>query len=169
MQKLVDTALMMPKYTYPMQGNQPKPPGPFAAVRLLDEKNPGRDAQHTRHNPDGSYTIITEGVRILVYQVLFTEGDEVVSRFISSFRRQDMHDKMMELELSILRHQAVQNSSLTMETNWEIRDSVLVECMSKRRYEYTSTYIDEVFIDGELNEAEQVLPVHIHINTKEPE
>lgn len=169
MQKLVDTVLGMPLYTYPMLKNQPKPPGAFAAVKKLGELNPGRDAQLTRHNPDGSYTLITEGVRILTFQVLFTEGDDLVSRFISGFRRQDVYDKMVELELSILRHKPVTNSSLTMETNWEIRDSVLLECMSKRRYEYTETYIDEVYVDGEYHDVDEIIPIDIHINTKEPE
>ena len=169
MMRLVDQSLLAPKYTYPMQKNAPRPEAPeFAAVRLLKEQNPGQDAQSVVTLEDGTEVLRVEGVRILLFQVLFTEADIAPAKFLAGFRRQDVITVMEEEKLSILRYQKVENESLTMEQNWEIRDSVLVECLVNRTYDFPIDTINAVEIDGTYNEGDKVVELHITVAKDSP-
>lgn len=163
--KLVDLALGKPKYTYEMRVNQPKPTGAFAAVLMVEELNPGRDKNEVIETPAG-FINRTTGVRQLTFQVLFTEGIPMSSKFISSFMRPDIQDFMVSQDLAVLRHKRVQNKTLTMETNWEIRESVFIECMVRRTSDSGISVIENVEGNGQYNEGEQITPMNISI--KEP-
>lgn len=147
MQNFVDIALGKPRYTYPMQVNADKPDPPFASVRKLAEKNPGHDKVEVVKIDDKYYNKIS-GIRMVLFEVLFTEGDEEQSKFISCFRRQDILNLMKKLDLSVLAHESVTNNSLTLETNWEIRDGVRVKCLVRREYLHETGIIEEVDTTG---------------------
>ncbi|MGL5015970.1 MAG: phage neck terminator protein [Bacteroidales bacterium] len=164
--KLVDMALGVPRYTYEMQRNQPKPTGQFAAVKFLGEHNPSRDKVETIEQADGTFIIRTTGVRILTLQILFTEGLSACSQFISSFMRPDIQDFMLLNDFAILRHKQMSNDALTLESNWEVRESVLVECMVRRTFDSKVGVIDTVEIDGLYNEADKAIPLHIETKRK---
>ena len=169
MMRLVDQSLQSPKYTYPMQKNAPRPSVPeFAAVRLLKEHNPGQDSQSVVTLPDGTDVLRVEGVRILLFQILFTEADIAPAKFLAGFRRQDVIEVMTEEKLSILRYQKVDNESLTLDQNWEIRDSVLVECLANRSYDFDINTINAVEIDGTYNEGDKVVELHLTVAKDSP-
>ena len=164
--KLVDLALGKPKFSYEMKRNQPKPKvDSFAAVLLLDERNPGRDRNEVIETPTG-FINRTSGVRLVVFQILFTEGIQDVSRFVSSFMRPDVQDFMVENDLAVLKHEKVTNKTLTLETNWEVRESVLIECLVRRSFDSEIGIISEVDANGIYNEGDMTVPMHINI--KEP-
>ncbi|UOT58041.1 tail completion [Aeromonas phage ZPAH14] len=169
MMKLVDLAIGQHRYTYEMKRNQPKPVGQFAGVLLLDEVNPGRDRNEVVPKADGTGFINrTTGVRLVTFQVLFTEGIPACSRFISSFTRQDVQDFMVREDLAVLRHKRVDNKTLTLETNWEIRESVLVECMVRRTFDTDIEVIEAVEAEGIYNEGPKKVDIEIKVNVKEP-
>ena len=169
MMRLVDQSLQSPKYAYPMQKNAPRPSVPeFAAVRLLKEHNPGQDSQSVVTLTDGTDVLRVEGVRILLFQILFTEADIAPAKFLAGFRRQDVIEVMTEEKLSILRYQKVNNESLTLEQNWEIRDSVLVECLVNRSYDFDINTINAVEIDGTYNEGDRVVELHLTVAKDSP-
>ena len=163
--KLVDLALGKHKYTYEMRVNSPKPKGSFAAVLLVEEHNPGRDRNEVVETPSG-YVNRTTGVRLVTFQVLFTEGIPESSQFISSFMRPDIQDYMVQNDLAVMRHKRITNKTLTLETNWEIRESVFIECMVRRTFDSGINVIENVEGNGQYNEGEQVSPMNISI--KEP-
>ena len=165
MMRMVDLALGKTKYTYEMRKNQPKPEGKFAAVLLLDEVNPGRDKIEVVELPSG-LVHRTSGVRLLTFMIVFTEGVPESAKFISSFMRSDIQDYMVEADLAVLRHKKVSNKTLTLETNWEVREGLLVECITRRRYDTPVNIVEVVEINGEYNEGENVIPMSI--KTKEP-
>lgn len=163
--RLVDLALDRPKYTYEMRVNAPKPPGDFAAVLLVDERNPGRDKNEVIKTPDG-FINRTTGVRILTFQVLFTEGIPMSSKFIAGFMRPDVQDYMVSNDLAVLKHKKLENKTLTLETNWEIRESVYIECLVRRTFESGISIIETVEATGQYNEGDMDVPITIQI--KEP-
>jgi len=150
MQKLVDIALGKVRYTYPTQLNAPKPTPPFASVKKVTEENPGFDRTVTEIVGEKSITTTT-GVRIIVFEILFTEGAEEQSKFISSFFRQDIKDYMVEKDLAILDHSGVTNNTLKLETNWEIRDGALISCMLRREYQYEEQIISQAEVSGMMD------------------
>lgn len=165
--KLVDLALKRPKFTYEMRKNQPKPQGAFAAVLLRDEINPGRDKNEVIETPEG-FINRTTGVRILTFQVLFTEGIPDSSKFISSFMRPDVQDFMVLEDLAVLRHKKLENKTLTLETNWEIRESVLIDCLVRRVVDSEIGIIEVVEADGEYHEGDMQIDFTVEVDSKEP-
>lgn len=169
MMKLVDLAVDQPKYTYEMRRNQPKPKGSFAAVLLVDEQNPGRDKNEVLPNAAGNGFINrTTGVRIVVFQVMFTEGIPACSKFISGFMRPDVQDFMVAQDLAVLRHKKATNKTLTLETNWEIRESVFVECLVRRSFDSAIEIIEAVEAEGAYNEGDEEINFKINASIKEP-
>ncbi|UYD72120.1 tail completion protein [Vibrio phage vB_VpaM_VPs20] len=168
MQRLVDRALRTPQYSYPMQTNGKKPTPPFAAVKLVDEENPGVDKVEVI-DKDGVLTEVTTGVRLLKFHVLFTEGDADSSRFMGSFRRPDMLDQMVAGGVSILCAKPIKNESLTLETNWEIRHGCEVQCMTRRVWEYAQdvSEITSTEIDGVVNEALKEFDFTVNVNKEQ--
>lgn len=166
--KFVDLAVQIPKYTYEMQRNASKPTGPFAAVKMVEEVNPGRDANEIVTLPDGQIVNRTKGVRLVTYQVLFAEGLPMVNKFLSCFMRPDIQDYMVSADLSILRHKKATNQSLALETNWEIRESVYIECMVRRTVDSEITTIESVEATGVYNEgSDQRVDLQINTTRKE--
>lgn len=167
MMKLVDLALQIPKYTYEMQINMPKPKGQFAAVKVLDEVNPSRDKNEVIQIDEG-YINRTTGVRLLKYLVVFTEGQPASSKFISAFMRPDIQDLMRKSGLCVLRHKRVENKNLTLETNWEVRESVVVECLVNRTFDSEIEVIEVVKATGEHSEGNTTIDFEIEVTAKEP-
>jgi len=152
MMAFVDLALRKNRYTYPTQLNAPKPTPPFASVKKLSEENPGFDKLEISTINNKCVTTTT-GVRIVVFQVLFTEGAEEQSKFISSFYRQDIRDFMVREDLAILDHSSTTNDTLKLETNWEIRDGVLVSCMLRRQYQHEEQIISIAEVTGSVDDV----------------
>lgn len=167
MMKLVDLAVQVPKYTYEMQVNMAKPSGKFAAVKVIDEVNPSRDKNEVIE-VDGKYVNRTTGVRLLKYLVVFTEGQPMSSKFISSFMRPDVQDLMRKSNLCVLRHKRVENKNLTLETNWEIRESVIVECLVNRVFDSDIDIIETVGAHGRYHEGDSVIDFDVSVTIKEP-
>ena len=166
MMKLVDLAVGQPKYAFEMQRNSPKPKQQkFAGVQMLDEVNPGRDKVEVVEVDDEFYERTT-GVRLVTFQVLFTEGPVMCSRFTSSFRTAAVLDYMRQSGLCVLRHKRIDNKSLTLETNWEIRESVVVECLFERIIDNPIGVIAKARIEGEYHEGDTLIELQTDI--KEP-
>jgi len=163
MQKFVDQALGIDKYSYPMQVNAPKPTPPFASVRVEDEKQAGIPQSTTVENEDGSVTETIQSNQIITYEILFTEGTSVASEFTMSFRRQDMLDAMKDLNIYILDIEPIKNESLTLQTNWEIRHGLLVNCIRSKVTTNTSQVIDEADVGGEFDLNGAVVDMNINI------
>lgn len=167
MMKLVDLALDLPLYTFEMQVNAPRPSGKFAAVRLAEEFNPGRDKNEVVE-VNGEFINRTVGVRTLTFEILFTEGIPMSSKFISSFMRPDVQDFMVANDLAVLRHKRLENKSTTLETNWEIRECVYVECLVRRVFESPIQIIEVVEATGHFNEGDDEIVFTVHVEPKDP-
>lgn len=167
MQKLVDRGVLIPKFSYPMERNFPRPTAPaFASVRQLEEINPGQDKVEVYQNGNKMFTKVT-GVRYVIFEVLFTEGSVRAGQFVSSFRRQDMLDLMRHNKMAILTATPIRNENLTMETNWELRDGLKVVTLVNREWVFESGDgpLESLDVNGVFNDANNKYT--IRVNTKE--
>lgn len=144
MQKLVDEAMGVPKYAYPMNKNAPKPKDKeFAAVLLVEENAIGQPTDKIVEREGVIYHQMYTPTN-LKFKVLFTNGKQAPSRFISSFRRQKMLDLFKENRMSILDFKKAVNDDVSLETNWEIRDYVMVDCFIYKMFEDVMDVIEIV-------------------------
>lgn len=144
MQKLVDTAMNVPKYSYPMNRNAPKPKEKeFAAVLLVEENAIGQPTDRIVLRDDIYYQQMFTPT-YLKFKVLFTNGAQAPSKFISSFRRQNMMDMFKQNRMSILDFKKAVNDDVSLETNWEIRDYVMVECFMNKMFEEVIQVITKI-------------------------
>ncbi|MBG6242986.1 MAG: hypothetical protein EKE20_14710 [Candidatus Symbiopectobacterium sp. Dall1.0] len=151
---IVDVAVGIDKFTYPMYVNAKRPEGNYAAVRCASSKNPGFDSQRVVSNPDDSDCLlfITEGIRILTFDVLFSrEGDEVV-KFDNAFYRPDVHAVMAKHKFAALNKYPTELKNISLETNWEIRTGITVEFNVIRKDiskvdEMTNAKVSGIFVD----------------------
>lgn len=163
MMDLVSLSLRRPKYAYAMQHNQPKPKVPeFAAVKLVRESNPGRD-KYEVIEVNGDIVGRTTGVRMLEFKVLFTEGDALCSEFISTTRLPAVQEFYSKQNFAYIKHEKLINESKDLETNWEIREGLLLTYMTLRQYDSPIGIIENVIWDGKYNEGDK----EIAINSKE--
>ena len=154
-QKLVDIAMRIPRYTYPMFENAARPDvEEFASVRAIHERNPGFDERKTIEGATGEVTVRISSARVVILEILFTRGTSAVTEFISSFYRQEVLDHMKATNLTVLQHKPIENETLTLESNWEIRHGVYLECMSIQTYEYTEATVGSVGITSRFDDID---------------
>lgn len=147
MQKLVDEAMGVPKYTYPMNRNAPKPKDKeFAAVLLVEEITIGQPTGKTVEREGILYQQMYTPTN-LKFKVLFTNGEQAPSKFVSSFRRQKMLDLFKKNRMSILDFKKAVNDDVSLETNWEIRDYVMVDCFIYKMFEDVIDEIKEAVVN----------------------
>ena len=146
MQKLVDLAVGVPKYTYQMNRNNPKPKDTeFAAVLLVEEKAIGQPTDKIVER-DGKYYQQMYTPTTLKFKILFTNGEQAPSKLISSFRRQKMLELFKANRMSILDFNKAINDDASLETNWEIRDYVMVDCFIYKMFEEELDVLETVII-----------------------
>lgn len=144
MQHLVDTAMGVPRYSYPMNRNAPKPKEKeFAAVLLVEENAIGQPTDRIVLRGNVYYQQMFTPT-YLKFKILFTNGAQAPSKLISSFRRQEMMDMFKRNRMSILDFKKAVNDDVSLETNWEIRDYVMVECFMNKMFEDVMDVIEIV-------------------------
>ena len=147
MQKLVDEAMGVPRYTYPMNRKAPKPKDKeFAAVLLVEENAIGQPTVKTVEREGILYQQMYTPTN-LKFKVLFTNGEQAPSKFVSSFRRQKMLDLFKKNRMSILDFKKAVNDDVSLETNWEIRDYVMVDCFIYKMFEDAIDEIKEAVVN----------------------
>lgn len=126
MKEIVDVCVGIPKFTYNMQINAPRPHGEYAAIKCLSSTNPGFD-ENRIVTIDGEEMFRTRGVRILTFAILFSrEGDEFI-KFDNSFYRPDVQAKLKQEKFAALGKEPLNLATIQMETNWEVRQAVKMQ------------------------------------------
>ena len=145
MQNIVNIAVGIPKYSFAMYQNAPRPsPEKFAAIRLIASRNPGYDDITTYTNNEGKLVQKTEGIRELIFDILFNRDDEDIIKFDNSFYRPDVQQACFDNGLELLRKKPTNLRNRGLETTWEIRTGI--SCIM------SAIVIDEFIIEDTLEE-----------------
>lgn len=142
-QKIVDVGLRRKKYSYPMYKNAPRPDGDYAAIRLISSRNPGYDKVETVFS-NGRNVMRTTGIRILTFDVLFSRDDEEVIELDNCFFRQDVLEEMRKYGYLLMHKTSVDNETIALETNWEVRAGIRLMFNALRVQETEVGYIEHV-------------------------
>lgn len=156
MKRIVDTCVGIPRFTYEMQKNAPRPVGEYAAIKCLSSVNPGYDESKIV-NPAGADLWRTRGIRILTFQIIFSrEGDEFI-KFDNSFYRPDVLQKLKEEKFAAMGKESLDLASVVLETNWEARQAVKMQFNIVRESFSPIGTMEDAFVGGKFYDGNQVI------------
>lgn len=158
-QTIVDMAVGIPRFTYQMNRNAPRPNGEYAAVRLRRTHNPGYDKVEYLDNPFGGLTMRTKGVRVLEFDILFSRDDTEIDLFNNSFHRPDIHQYLNTKGYALMERTTLNIKDTKFETDWEVRTGVTIKLSTVRTTLTEVQDINTVEINGECNEGSHVYKV----------
>lgn len=151
-QKLIDLAVGKEKYTYPMQKNAPRPKSDYAAVKFVAMQRPGTD--ETKQIVDGLDIIErTIGLRVLKYFILFSHDDELAESLQDSLYTDEVQQFMVNNKLAIMKLEKLDNETLALETEWEVRTGYMLIFNRIRVLDRVRTTIRNVEGKGTYNKV----------------
>lgn len=170
LQKIIDTGLLKPRYSYPMFKNAPRPPvDAYAAVRMMGTFSPGYDQVEKEYDEEkDDFVFRTRGIRILSFDVLFSRDDEDVDFFNNCFYRPDVLDVCATLGMSLISKGPIKVKTLTHESQWEVRTAMRLDFSVVRVQETRTNRITAVSIKGTYNEGEREYLMDINVGNVNP-
>lgn len=158
MKEIVDVCVGIPQFTYEMQLNAPRPQGDYAAIKCVSSLNPGYD-ENKIIEIGGVDHYRTRGIRILTFYILFSrEGDEFI-KFDNSFYRPDVQAKLKQTGFAALGKTTLDLSSVTLETNWEIRQGVKMQFNILREDISPIDVMTGASVGGKFIDGDQVITI----------
>ena len=163
---LVDLAVGVDNYSYPMQKNAPRPPTDnYAGIKFLSNDKQCTDEYSYDNNVNQrDIDMNTVGMRILKFDVLFCRDDVRAEMLQNCLYRPDIQEFMWKNKLGIMSITKLDNDSLTLETNWEVRTGFRLEINLLRRTTTTITTIEEANITGIHFEDDFLLDLSVHVD-----
>lgn len=155
MQKMVDLAVGIPRFTYQMNRNAPRPKGDYAAIKLVSTKKVGYDKVEYLDTPLGVMYKST-GVRILEFRILFSRDDIEADNFNNSFHRPDLKEFMWQNGYALMANYPLENRDKKFESDWEFRTGNTLIVSTVREHTHIYESIEAVEVDGEFIEGEDV-------------
>ena len=162
-QKLIDLAVGQEKYTYPMQKNAPRPKNDYAAVKFIGMHRPGTD--ETKQIINGPDIIErTIGFRVLKYFILFSHDDELAETLQDSLYSDEVQEFMFKNKLAIMKLEKLDNDTLALETEWEVRTGYMLIFNRIRTVDRVRRTIHSVEGKGTYNG----IPADFHVFEPQP-
>lgn len=152
MQTMVDMAVGVPRFTYQMNRNAPRPEGPYAVIRLRKTTKPGYDKIEYIEGPFGMVQR-TKGIRLLEFDLLFSRDDEEIDTFNNSFYRPDIREYLHKQGYALMSSAPLQIKDTKLETDWEVRTGVSITVSVVRTSDVDIDQIKVVEIDGDVYEG----------------
>lgn len=158
MKEIVDVCVGVPLFTYEMQQNAPRPQGEYAAIKCMSSMNPGFD-ENRMVSVGGVDMYRSRGVRVLSFYILFSrEGPEYI-KFDNSFYRPDVQAKLKAEGFAALGKEALNLSSVTLETNWEVRQGIKMQFNVLREDLSPIGVMDDASVGGKFYDGNTVVNI----------
>lgn len=126
MKDIVDVCVGIPRFSYEMQVNAPRPADNYAAIKCISSENPGFDETKIETR-NGEEVFVTKGIRILTFYILFSRRGSEYVKFDNSFYRPDVLAILKKKGFATLDKKPLNLASLTLETNWEFREGIQIK------------------------------------------
>lgn len=152
-QKMIDMAVGIPRFTYQMNRNAKRPDGEYAVIRLVNTKNPGYDKLEYIDSPFGVVQRTT-GIRILTIDVLFSRDDVEADKFNNSFYRPDIREYLDLEGYALMTAAPLVIKDVKLDTDWEPRTGVTITLSTIRTNDADVGTIEKVSIGGKFNEGQ---------------
>lgn len=158
MKEIVDIAVGIPLFTYEMQQNAPRPQGEYAAVKCTSSFNPGYDECRII-DVNGEEMFRSRGVRILTFNILFSREGEEYIKYDNSYYRPDVIAAMKQRGFAALGKQALNLASVTLETNWEVRQGLIAQFNVLRESITPVGTMSNASVGGKFIDGDQVITI----------
>ena len=163
---LVDLAVGVDKYSYPMQKNAPRPPvDDYAGIKFVSNNKQCTDEYTYVNNINqADVDMNTIGMRILLFDILFCRDNIRAEMLQNCLYRPDIQEFMWKNKLGIMSITKLDNDSLPLETNWEVRTGFRLEINLLRTTTTTITTINEAHLASTHTEADFVTDISVDIH-----
>lgn len=166
LQKMVDTMVGIPKFSYPArQREAKKPKDEFAHIRVIEEYQEGIPNQVTYAQDELTTTFRTHSlskIRVRI-GVVGTSGIPS-SKIMGGWTSEEMKALMIETGYGFIKCEPLSSEDAKLEKEWEYRKGFSVELYVTRVYEEVVSNINSVVISGKYVEGEFVHQLNININ-----
>lgn len=152
-QKMVDLAVGIERYTYQMNRNMARPKGNYAVVKLAQTKTIGYPKKVCETTPLGIIYKTWQNV-YLEFDILFSRDDgEDFDLFNNCFSRPAIREMLCKEGYSLMTQTPEYNADRKFETDWEERNRTSFRLGTVRYHEDVLNEIDAVEINGVVNEG----------------
>lgn len=164
-QKIVDSAVGIPKFAYPANNNAKRPTGEYATVKQILDRAIGFDeTTHYKDAQTGKLMQKVVGIRVVEYAVLFSRDDEEVIRFDQGLYTPSAQEAWKAFGHVVMWKERIDNKTTLLETNWETRAGLLLRCNVKRVLITEIGQIAHVIAEGSFTEGGKSYPLKIDVD-----
>lgn len=167
LQRMVDTMVGIPKFSYPARQNgAPKPDGEFAHIRILEEYPVGIPAQKVQAQDNDTTTYRTYSpVRIRARIGVVDATGIPSSKVMSGWTSEEMKALMLSSGYGFIKCDPISNEDSKLEKEWEYRKGFAVELYVTRVYEEVVDNIRQINISGQfITENLENILLNINVN-----
>lgn len=160
LQKMVDTMVGIPKFSYPARQNRAdKPKGEFAHIRILGEYQEGIPSQRITKQDEDTTTYTTSSLVKLRARVGVVDTTGLPSsKVLNGWTSEAMKALMIKTGYGFIRCDPLSNEDAKLEKEWEYRKGFSVELYVTRVFEEVVCNINSVQISGRfISETGDVL------------
>lgn len=152
LQRMVDSMVGIPKFSYPArQKEAKKPKGEFAHIRILEEYQEGIPAQHIHSEDELTTTYRNYGLVKLRARIGVVDTTGIPSsKVMNGWTSEAMKSLMIETGYGFVRCIPLSTEDAKLEKEWEYRKGFSVELYVTRVYEEVVCNITAVNISGKF-------------------
>ena len=167
LQKMVDTMVGIPKFSYPArQRNAKKPEGEFAHIRVIEEYQEGIPTQVIAEQDELTTTYQTFGLVKIRARIGVVDTTGIPSsKIMNGWTSEAMKALMIETGYGFIKCEPLSSEDAKLEKEWEYRKGFSVDFYVTRIFEevvdnITSLQITGKFVEGDMS----VILMNININ-----
>lgn len=160
LQKMIDTMVGIPKFSYPArQRDAAKPEGEFAHIRILEEYQEGIPAQRMFKQDDFTTTYRTYSLVKIRARIGVVDTTGIPSmKVMNNWTTEAMKALMIETGYGFVRCNPLSSEDGKLEKEWEYRKGFAVELYVTRVFEEVVNNITHLEISGKFvtDSAEEI-------------
>lgn len=162
-QKIVDSAVGIPRFAYPANNNAKRPDGEYATVKQVTDTAIGFD-EITHYNKGSKLYMKVVGLRIAEYAILFSRDDEEIVKFDQGLYTPQAQEAWNNFGHVVMWKERIDNKTTLLETNWETRAGLMLRCNVKRTLITEVGDIAHVIANGSFREGDRTYPLLIDVD-----
>lgn len=170
LQKMVDTLVGIPKFSYPARQNRAKKPdGEFAHIRVIEEYQEGIPRQAVIKQDDLTTTYQTNSLVRIRARIGVVDTTGIPSTKIqNNWTNEAMKALMISTGYGFVRCTPLSSEDAKLEKEWEYRKGFSVDLYVTRKFEEVVDNITQVQIKGRfISDTGDILLTDSTINNKE--
>ncbi len=165
-QKMVDSMVGIPKFSYPArQRNAKKPEGEFAHIRVIEEYQVGVPNRGILKQDDLTTTYRTHSPVKIRARIGVVDTSGIPStKIMGNWTSEAMKALMIEHGYGFIKCEPLSSEDAKLEKEWEYRKGFSVDFYTTRVFEEVVDNITGVTITGNFYEGKDIAKLNISVN-----